>query len=145
MKIVLQRVESAFVKILDKIVGEIEEGLVVFLGISVNDTEKEADFLVEKVANLRIFEDESGKMNKSVLDIKGNILLISQFTLYGDCKKGRRPGFELAAKPDKAEPLYRYFISKLQNYFSDLQTGEFGAEMKISLINNGPVTIILER
>ena len=144
MKIVLQRVKNAQVKVDEKSVGKIEKGLLIFLGIGKNDDEKITDKFVKKICNLRIFEDENKKMNKSVKDINGDILIISQFTLYANCKKGRRPSFLDAAKPEISKPLYEYFNKALENAGVHTETGIFGAMMKVSLINDGPTTIILD-
>ncbi len=144
MRVVLQRVQKASVEIEGKIVGEIAKGLLLFVGITHEDTEKEAHYLAEKIVNLRVFEDDDGKMNLSLKDVGGQVLSISQFTLYGDTKKGRRPSFVDAAKPELANPLYERFNSLLRQQDVIVETGEFGADMAVSLINDGPVTIILE-
>lgn len=144
MRAVIQRVSQSNVQVNNKIVGEINEGLMVLLGVSLEDTLEDAKFLAEKIVNLRIFEDEQGKMNLSVKDVKGKILSISQFTLYGDCRKGRRPSFVEAAKPDQAEKLYEEFNKYIKNLGVDLETGTFQADMKVFLINDGPVTFILD-
>lgn len=143
MKLVVQRVTSAGVEVDGKIVGEIEDGLMVLVGFGQNDTEKEADYLAGKLAKLRIFEDENGRMNKSVTDIGGKLLLVPQFTLYAHTKKNR-PSFHKALSPDKACELFDYFTDKCRELV-DVETGEFGAFMKVSLLNNGPVTILLEK
>lgn len=145
MKILIQRVAKASVKIENKIVGKIEKGFLVFLGITHNDSEKEAQFLADKVVNLRVFEDNQGKMNLSLKDTGGSVLIISQFTLYGDAVKGRRPSFTDAAKPEKAILLYEYFISEIRKNGIKAETGSFGAKMEVSLINSGPVTIMIEK
>lgn len=145
MKLVVQRVANAKVEVDNKIVGEINKGFLVLLGITHEDTEKNADYLVEKLLNLRIFTDENYKMNLSIKDIKGELLIVSQFTLYADCRKGNRPSFVEAAKPDKAEKLYEYFIEKCATANIPVKTGIFGAHMQVSLLNDGPVTIILEK
>ncbi len=144
MKAVLQRVTSASVTIKEKEKKEINQGLVVLLGITKEDNEKEVSYLSEKISGLRIFEDEEGKMNKSLKDINGEMLIISQFTLYADCKKGKRPSFTDAARPEVAIPLYESFINKVSNLEIPVQTGEFGADMLVSINNDGPVTIILD-
>ncbi len=144
MKAVLQRVTSASVTINGNEKKEINHGLVVLIGITKSDSEKEVSYLSEKIAGLRIFEDEEGKMNKSLKDIGGEMLIISQFTLYADCKKGKRPSFTNAARPDIAIPLYEDFINKVSSLEIPVQTGEFGAEMLVSINNDGPVTIILD-
>lgn len=144
MKIVLQRVTYGSVKVDNKIVGEISKGFVLLLGVGQDDTEKNADFLADKCLNLRIFEDEQGKMNLSIHDIKGEILVVSQFTLYGDTKKGRRPSFVNAGSPEKAEELYKYFVKKLKESNLKVETGIFRADMQVEIHNNGPVTFILD-
>lgn len=143
MKLVVQRVTSASVEVEGKIVGEIEEGLMVLVGFGENDTTKEADYLSGKLAKLRIFEDENCRMNKSVRDIGGKLLLVPQFTLYAHTKKNR-PSFHKALAPDRATELFDYFTEKCRELV-DSETGEFGAFMKVNLLNNGPVTILLEK
>ena len=145
MKLVVQRVSNAKVEVDKKIVGRIEQGFLVLLGVGPEDTKEIADFLVEKLCNLRIFEDENEKMNLSIKDIDGELLIVSQFTLYADCKKGNRPSFSNAAEPKKANELYEYFIEKCNAKVRKVEHGEFGADMKVSLLNDGPVTIILEK
>ena len=145
MKIVLQRVKNASVSVDGTIPGSINHGFMLLLGVEQNDTEKEADWLAEKCAHLRIFSDENGKMNKSITDINGEALVVSQFTLSGDCSKGRRPNFLSAATPEMGEQLYNYFIKKLRSHIHTVKTGIFGAMMQVSLINDGPVTILLNR
>lgn len=145
MKAVLQRVLSAGVTIDGQTVAQIGPGLMILLGIAEGDTSKEAQFLAEKVAGLRIFSDTEDKMNLSLLDIGGNALVVSNFTLCADSKKGRRPSYTAAARPEQAEPLYELFVSQLaQAGVPQVQTGRFGADMKISILNDGPVTIILD-
>ena len=144
MRAVVQLVSMAEVTIQKKIVGSIGPGLVVLLGISRNDTVKEIDYLADKIINLRIFPDQNQKMNLSVKDIKGEILLVSQFTLFGDCRKGRRPSYSNAAPPERAKKLYDTFIQKLDDLGIPTATGEFQAMMKVNLVNNGPVTILLD-
>ena len=144
MKAVVQRVSKANVKVKGTIIGKIKTGLVVLLGVGHNDTEKNADYLADKIINLRIFEDDNGKMNKSLIDVKGDLLVVSQFTLMGDCRKGRRPSFVKAAPPDMANKLYMYFIEQTKSKGVKTETGEFQALMDVSLINNGPVTILLD-
>lgn len=143
MKLVVQRVTSASVEVDSEIVGEIEEGLMVLVGFGQNDTTKEADYLAKKLVKLRIFEDDNGRMNKSVSDIGGKVLLVPQFTLYAHTKKNR-PSFHKALSPDKATELFDYFTKQCGELIS-VETGEFGAFMKVSLLNNGPVTILLEK
>lgn len=143
MKLVVQRVTSASVEVEGKTVGEIEEGLMVLVGFGESDTTKEADYLARRLAKLRIFHDDECRMNKSVLDIGGKLLLVPQFTLYAHTKKNR-PSFHKALAPDKATELFDYFTEKCGE-FVDVETGEFGAFMKVRLLNNGPVTILLEK
>lgn len=144
MKIVIQRVSEAHVKVDGKTVGEIGKGLMLLTGIDENDEKADADWLVQKVLNLRIFGDEEGKLNLSVKDISGEILCISQFTLIADYKKGNRPSFIKAAKPDKAVPLFDYFKKEIARSGLKTESGIFGADMKVSLINDGPVTIVMD-
>jgi len=144
MKIVIQRVSEASVKVDGKIVGEIGKGLMLLAGVDENDEKADADWLVQKVLNLRIFGDEEGKLNLSVKDISGEILCISQFTLIADYKKGNRPSFIKAAKPDKAIPLFDYFKEEIAKSGLKTESGIFGADMKVSLINDGPVTIVMD-
>lgn len=144
MKIVIQRVSEASVKVDGKIVGEIGKGLMLLTGIDENDEKADADWLVQKILNLRIFGDEEDKLNLSVKDISGEILCISQFTLIADYKKGNRPSFIKAAKPDKAIPLFDYFKEEIAKSGLKTQSGIFGADMKVSLINDGPVTIVMD-
>ncbi|MEN9292093.1 MAG: hypothetical protein RLZZ357_1937 [Bacteroidota bacterium] len=145
MRVVIQRVSEAAVKIDGTIVGEISKGLVVLLGIAQEDTEQDALYLIQKLINLRIFSDADGKMNLSVQDCGGELLIVSQFTLYADTKKGNRPSYIRAARPEHAIPLYEFFLQELQKQFQGpIQTGQFGADMKVSLINDGPVTIIMD-
>lgn len=145
MKVLVQRVLSSNVKVNNNVVGEIEKGLLLFVGFTQNDTSKEIDYMVDKVINLRIFDDENGVMNKSLIDTNGSILSVSQFTLYADSSKGRRPSYINALNGDKAIELYNEFNTKLKNTGINIQTGIFGADMKVSLINDGPITIILEK
>ena len=146
MKIVVQRVKNAKVEVDKKIVGKIEKGFLVLLGVTHNDTKEEASYLAKKLCNLRVFEDEEGKMNLGLKDVDGELLIISQFTLYADCSKGNRPSFISAAKPEKAEELYNYFCEKCnKEYELKVEKGIFGADMKVSLLNDGPVTIIIEK
>ncbi len=144
MKAVVQRVKSAHVTVENTIISNIGNGLMVLLGIQDGDTEREADFLVEKIIHLRIFEDNQGKMNLSLKDIKSELLVISQFTLMGDCKKGRRPSFTKAAAPDRANTLYEYFIGRAIESGVVTKSGQFQANMDVSLINQGPVTLVLD-
>ena len=144
MKAVIQRVSNASVNVDDKIVGEISDGLLLLIGIDEEDEKADADWLVQKILNLRIFGDEDGKLNRSVLDISGEILCISQFTLIADYKKGNRPSFIKAAKPDKAIPLFEYFKTEISKSNLKTESGIFGADMKVSLLNNGPVTIVMD-
>lgn len=144
MRVVVQRVTEASVKVNKEIVGKIDSGLLLFVGVDENDEKTDADWLVQKILNLRIFGDDDGKLNLSVLDTKGEILCISQFTLIADYKKGNRPSFIKAAKPDQAVPLFDYFRSELRKSQLKIESGIFGADMKVSLINDGPVTIIMD-
>ncbi|GEN73552.1 D-aminoacyl-tRNA deacylase [Chryseobacterium lathyri] len=144
MKVVIQRVSEAHVKVDGKVVGEIKKGLMLLTGIDENDEKADAEWLVQKILNLRIFGDEDDKLNLSVKDISGEILCISQFTLIADYKKGNRPSFIKAAKPDKAIPLFDYFKEELAKSGLKTESGIFGADMKVSLINDGPVTIVMD-
>lgn len=144
MKAVVQRVGHTTLSVDGKLISEIGFGLAVYFGVKVGDTEDMTDVMAKKIAALRIFEDDNGKMNLSVRDVGGEILLISQFTLYGDCSHGNRPSFTLAERPEKAEPLYRLTAEKLRAYGISVKTGVFGADMKIEQYNDGPVTIIYE-
>ena len=144
MRAVVQRVKYTKLEVDGKLISEIPFGLTVFLGVKTGDSEKQADFLMKKVAGLRIFEDAEGKMNLSVKDVGGEVLLVSQFTLYGDAAKGNRPSFTLAERPEKAEPLYEYAVKELAVYGVTVKKGVFGADMKISQVNDGPFTVILE-
>ena len=144
MKAVIQRVSEAEVKVEGKIVGEIQQGLLLFIGIDEEDEKSDADWLVQKILNLRIFGDQDGKLNLSVLNISGEILCISQFTLIADYKKGNRPSFIKAAKPEKAIPLFDYFKAEMAQSKLKIESGIFGADMKVSLLNDGPVTIVMD-
>lgn len=144
MRAVIQRVKRASVRVSDETIGSIGHGILLLLGIEESDQDKDLDFMIEKVPNLRIFEDENGKMNKSLLDVEGSILVISQFTLLGDARKGRRPSFITAARPDKAIPMYEKYISKMKEKNIKTEAGEFGADMDVELVNDGPVTILLD-
>ncbi|MAA77972.1 MAG: D-tyrosyl-tRNA(Tyr) deacylase [Deltaproteobacteria bacterium] len=145
MRVVVQRSKAASVTVLDEIVGSIDFGLVVLVAIAPNDGIKEVEWMAEKIAHLRIFADEQGKMNRSVIDEEGEILVISQFTLYGDCRKGRRPHFGGAARPEHAVPMYEYFCAQLRKIgISSVETGQFGAMMQVQLVNDGPVTLVID-
>ncbi|WP_058302174.1 D-aminoacyl-tRNA deacylase [Gorillibacterium timonense] len=144
MKVVIQRCKRAKVTVEGKVTGEIGQGLMVLVGVTHEDTEKDAKFLADKVTGLRIFEDEEGKMNRSVQDIGGKVLSVSQFTLYGDARKGRRPSFVEAARPELAEVLYEKFNELVRANGLEVQTGIFGADMDVELVNAGPVTILLD-
>lgn len=144
MRAVIQRVTAADVQVDHEIVGRIGPGLLVLLGIARSDEEKDADYLADKVVNLRIFEDDEGKMNRSLLETGGELLVVSQFTLLGDCRKGRRPSFVEAAPPERAEQLYEYFVDQLRLKGINVSTGRFQAMMAVSLVNDGPVTLIVE-
>jgi D-tyrosyl-tRNA(Tyr) deacylase len=144
MKVVVQRVSQARVTIEGDIVGEIGKGLMLLVGIGQEDQEQDVIWMADKLAGLRIFEDEDGKMNLSVEEIKGGILSVSQFTLYGDCRKGRRPNFMAAARPEQAESLYEQFNTHLRGRGFQVETGRFGAMMDVSLVNDGPVTLIMD-
>ncbi len=145
MKIVLQRVLRSSVSVEDETVGEIGRGLMILFGVEKGDADAAVDALADKALNLRIFADEQGKMNLSCLDVKGEILVVSQFTLAGDCSRGRRPGFDNAAAPEEAERLYKNFVKKLAESKLNIQEGRFGAYMQVDIVNDGPVTFILER
>lgn len=145
MRLIVQRVSNATVEVNKEIVGKIEKGFMVLCGITHTDSENEANYLAKKMCNLRVFEDENGKMNLSIKDISGELLIISQFTLYADCTNGNRPSFTEAANPEVANELYEYFIKKCKEEGISVQKGIFGADMKVSLLNDGPVTIILEK
>ena len=144
MKFIIQRVAKASVKVNQKEVGKINKGFLVLIGITHNDTTKEADLLVKKLINLRIFTDDQDKMNLSLKDVQGEILLVSQFTLYANCKDGNRPSFTEAAKPEVANALYEYIVEECKKTGIKVETGIFGADMKVELLNDGPVTIILD-
>lgn len=145
MRLVIQRVANAKVTVEENIIGKINEGFLVLLGVTHTDTKETADFLVKKLCNLRVFKDENDKMNLSIKDIDGELLIVSQFTLYADCQKGNRPSFVNSAKPEYANELYEYFVNECRKEIKNVQTGEFGAHMKVELLNDGPVTIILEK
>lgn len=145
MKLVIQRVKNAKVEVNEKTVGAIENGFLVLLGVTHTDTREKADYLVKKLCNLRVFKDENDKMNLSIKDVDGKLLIISQFTLYADCSGGNRPSFTDAAKSDYANELYEYFGDKCKENGIEVQKGIFGANMQVSLLNDGPVTIIIEK
>lgn len=146
MKLVVQRVKHASVTVEGNVIGDIEQGYLVLLGVAPTDSKETADFLVKKLLNLRIFKDENDKMNLSIRDIDGELLIVSQFTLYADCSQGNRPSFANAAKPDLANELYKYFVTQCKKEnIKKVATGEFGADMKVELLNDGPVTILLEK
>ena len=144
MRFVVQRVSKASVTVDGELISEIGKGFLVLIGISKEDTEADADRLVSKLSKLRIFEDENGKTNLSLTDVGGSLLLVSQFTLYADCRKGNRPSFEAAARPEQAEQLYEYIIKRSRECISVVETGRFGADMKVELLNDGPFTVIME-
>ncbi len=144
MKVVLQRVKKAEVRVSSKITGKINKGIVILLGVEENDSQKDADYLAEKIAELRIFEDTNGKMNLSIQEIKGEFLVVSQFTILCNCQDGRRPSFDKAARPEAAEKLYGYFVERLKKYSLPVETGEFKAMMEVELVNDGPVTFIID-
>ena len=144
MRAVVQRVSRASVRVDSKTVGQIGKGLMVLVGIAAGDTREAADYLAEKIASLRIFSDSAGKMNLSVQDIQGAVLAVSQFTLLGDVRRGRRPSFDGAARPEEAEPLYQYLLEALRGRGLQVESGAFGAMMEVELVNDGPVTILLD-
>lgn len=144
MRGVIQRVKHANVSVDNKIIGSINHGILLFLGVEDIDDEKDLEYMCDKVPNLRIFEDENGKMNKSMIDVNGSLLVISQFTLLGDARKGRRPSFIQAAIPEKAIPMYEEFIKRMKERNIITESGEFGADMQVELVNDGPVTILLD-
>lgn len=144
MRFVIQRVKQASVKVEGEVTGSIEKGFLVLIGVADSDTEQIADKMIKKMIGLRIFEDENGKTNLSLADVGGSLLLVSQFTLYANCKKGNRPSFIEAGAPDKANELYEYVIRECKKSVPEVQTGSFGAEMEVSLVNDGPFTILLD-
>ena len=144
MRFLIQRVNKASVTVEEKVVGKIGKGFLVFIGVGEGDTKEKADYLVKKMLNLRIFEDEAGKTNLSIGDVHGELLLVSQFTLYADCKKGNRPSFVYAGSPKLAENLYEYIIEECKSKREVVETGVFGGDMKVELVNDGPFTIMLE-
>lgn len=144
MKIVIQRVKKASVSVEEHVVGKIEKGYLVLIGVGQDDDETVADKYMKKLLGLRIFEDESGKTNRSLADVNGQLLMVSQFTLYANCKKGNRPSFTEAGEPHRAEEIYEYMVAKAREQVEVVETGVFGADMEVSLINDGPFTIILE-
>jgi D-tyrosyl-tRNA(Tyr) deacylase len=144
LRAVVQRVKNAKVEVDDNEIGAIDSGLLVFLGIGVEDKMDDIDYLIDKIVNLRIFEDENDKMNLSAVDLGKDIMVVSQFTLYGDCRQGKRPNFLDAAPPDKAERLYDVFIDKINKYDLKIETGEFKAMMDVNLVNDGPVTLLID-
>lgn len=144
MKIILQRVKRASVTVDGKITGKINNGYLVLFGAGKDDSEKDCERLALKISNLRIFSDENDKINLSIKDVDGSLLIVSQFTLYADCRKGNRPNFISAAPPDEAEKLYNYFINECRKYIETVETGIFGADMQVELLNDGPFTVILE-
>lgn len=144
MRAVIQRARSASVRVEGEIIGEIGRGLMVLLGVGINDSEREASWMAEKIANLRIFEDSEGRMNRSALDIGGEVLIVSQFTLYGDARKGRRPSFTQAAPPESADVLYQRCVELIENLGLRVQTGRFRAKMLVTIENDGPVTLVLD-
>ena len=145
MRALLQRVSSASVTVNGRIVGQIQRGFVVFLGVTHSDSTAEARWLANKIAGLRLFEDDAEKMNLGLQDVGGSVLVVSQFTLYGDARKGKRPSFTAAARPEQAEPLVDYFCEQLRQHRLTVATGQFGAMMQVAIHNNGPVTLMLER
>lgn len=144
MRVVVQRVSRAKVSVENEIVGEIDKGILLLIGVANGDSEVDADYLLEKIVNLRIFEDADDKMNLSLLDVKGDLLVVSQFTLYGDARKGRRPSFIRAAAPIEANRLYEFFVSEARKQIGKVETGKFQAMMDVESVNNGPVTILLD-
>jgi D-tyrosyl-tRNA(Tyr) deacylase len=144
MRAVVQRVSRASVAVEARVIGEIGPGLLVLLGVSTSDAEADADYLAEKIAGLRIFEDQDGKMNRNVADVGGAVLAVSQFTLYGDVRRGKRPSFDEAARPERARELYEHFVKQIRERGLRCETGQFQAMMSVSLVNQGPVTLLLD-
>ncbi|MDD7403441.1 MAG: D-aminoacyl-tRNA deacylase [Butyribacter sp.] len=144
MKFVIQRVQHASVTVDGKITGQIEKGFLVLIGVGAEDTKEIADKMIQKLVHMRIFEDEAGKVNLALKDVDGGLLLVSQFTLYADCKKGNRPSFTKAGAPDMANQLYEYIIEECKKEIAQVECGEFGADMKVELLNDGPFTILLD-
>lgn len=144
MRFLVQRVKKASVTVDDKVIGEIEQGLLVFIGVGMNDTKEDADRLIKKLIALRIFSDENDKINLSLGDVSGSLLLVSQFTLYADCRKGNRPSFGNAAKPELANALYEYIIEECKKKVLCVETGQFGADMQVNIMNDGPFTVMLD-
>ena len=144
MRACIQRVRKAQVEIADQVVGQIGPGLVLLLGVAEGDGEKEVQWLADKIVTLRIFSDSAGKMNRSLLDMQGQMMIVSQFTLLGNCRKGRRPSFIAAARPEQAEPLYRQFCQHVQGQGIQIATGQFAADMQVALVNDGPVTLLID-
>ena len=144
MRAVVQRVTRARVTVDEQLVGQVEQGLVVLLGVARDDSKTDADYLASKIASLRIFDDEDGKMNRSVMDIGGAVLVVSQFTLYGDVRRGLRPSWIEAAAPEMAKPLYEYFITQISKFVGEVSSGSFRSMMQVELVNDGPVTILLD-
>jgi D-tyrosyl-tRNA(Tyr) deacylase len=144
MRLLIQRVSQARVEVDGRACGSIAHGLLVLIAVAKNDTPADADYLIDKLLGLRIFRDDAGKMNRSVIDAAGSLLVVSNFTLYGDCSKGRRPGFDLAAPPEQARALYEYFVEKLRTGQVPVETGIFQATMEVHLVNDGPVTLLVE-
>lgn len=144
MRAVVQRVASASVRVEDEIVGQIDRGFLVLLGVGIDDTDADAVALAEKIAGLRVFEDDNGKMNLALDDVDGRMLVVSQFTLFGDCRKGRRPSFVEAARPEQAERLYESFVAEVRGQGLQVETGRFQTHMNVSLVNDGPVTLLLD-
>ena len=144
MRFIIQRVSEASVTVEDQTIGKIQKGFLVLIGVSDSDTQETADKLIKKMIGLRIFEDENGKTNLSLADVNGSLLLVSQFTLYANCKKGNRPSFVKAGAPDMAERLYEHFMDRCRNYVDVVENGQFGADMKVELLNDGPFTLMLE-